>query len=414
MDKIFRSSWFIKVISFLIALMLYNMVSSNNQLSHNDINPFTPSTSTKQTITEKLNVIYDQDKYVVTGAPETVNLLLEGSIGQITKTRLITTKEAYIDLTGKKPGTYKAKVLYRGFPSNLKITPDPQSVTVTIMKKIKKTLPVSVDFIHKNELQEGYKVGEPKINPDTVTVIGGEDFVDRIAFVKGVVDLKGMDSSFNTRMTLHAYDEDGNQVNVAINPAVASVLVPVLSPSKDVPVTVKTTGNLPDGLALADIDIDPETVTVFGKKSVLDAIDHIGDIELPLGGIDKSQTVELTVPVPDGAEKVEPRKIKVKVTISQKAKRTLKDVPISVNMPAGQNKKVKFIDPESRTIDVVLTGAKNVIEKIQQSDIKLSIDVGNASSGDVELPIQVIGPDNVTMRLEKNTVTVHIENAKND
>jgi len=120
MDKIFRSSWFIKVISFLIALMLYNMVSSNNQLSHNDINPFTPSTSTKQTVTEKLNVIFDQDKYVVTGAPETVNLLLEGSIGQITKTRLITTKEAYIDLTGKKPGTYKAKVLYKVSPQILK------------------------------------------------------------------------------------------------------------------------------------------------------------------------------------------------------------------------------------------------------------------------------------------------------
>ncbi|MGV3487382.1 MAG: YbbR-like domain-containing protein [Tuberibacillus sp.] len=410
MDKIFRSSWFIKVISFLIALMLYNVVSSNAQISNDDGSLFMKSGATRQSVTENLTVRYDEDKYVVTGVPETVNLLLEGSIEQITKAKFMTTKEVYIDLSGKKPGTYKVKVMYSGFPSGLKVTPDPQSINVTIQKKVKKKFPVTIDYIHKEDMQEGYKAGDPKIMPELVTVIGAEDFVNRIAFVKGFVDLKGAEDVLKTRMTLNAYDEDGNQLNVTINPAIANVELPIISPSKDVPVSVKTTGTLPDGKAIASIDIDPKTVTVYGKKAVLSTIDKISDIELPLGDIGKSQTIELTVPIPKGAEKVEPNKISVKVTLNEDVKRTLQDVPIAVNMPADQNKRVTFVDPPTRTINVDLIGAKSILDKIQQSDIKLSIDVSNAAAGeDVHLPIQVKGPDNVTIRLERETVTVRID-----
>ena len=87
----------------------------------------------------------------------------------------------------------------------------------------------------------------------------------------------------------------------------------------------------------------------------------------------------------------------------------MKDVPIAINMPADQNKKVTFIDPPDRTIDVVLVGAKSVIDQVNQSDIKLSVDVGDTDPGDVKLPIQVSGPDNVTVQLGQETAKVHID-----
>jgi YbbR domain-containing protein len=410
MDKIFRSSWFIKIIAFLIALMLYNVVSSDGHSTNGDGSLLMNSGSSKQTMTEDLVIKYDSDKYVVTGQiPSTVDLLLQGSIEQITKAKFMTTREVYIDLTGKRPGTYKAKVLTDGFPSNLKIYPDPSYVTVTLQKKVKKTLPVSIDFIHKEDLEDGYKVGDAKVSPSMVTAVGAEDIVNRIAFVKGVVDLTGAKDTVKTRVALNAYDKDGNQLNVTINPAVASVEVPIISPSKDVPIYLKPMGDLPDGKAIASITIEPQMVTVFGKSDVIAGIDKIAGIELPLGNINSSQTVQLNVPVPEGAEKVEPDKISVKIDLNDNSKRTLKDVPIAVNMPADQNKKVTFVDPPNRTIDVTLVGAKSVIDKIEQSDIKLSIDVGNAQTGDSDLPIQVSGPDNVTIQLERDTVTVHIE-----
>ena len=409
MDKIFRSSWFIKVISFLIALMLYNVVSSDTGRSSHDSSLFMNSGATRQTMTVDLGVKYDEDKYVISDVPENVNLLLEGSIEQITKARFVTTKEVYIDLTGKKPGTYKAKVLYKGFPSGLKVTPDPASITVTLQKKVKKSFPVNIDYIHQEDLQEGYKVGDAKINPESVSVIGAEDYVNRIAFVKGVVDLKGAGSVLKTRMALNAYDADGNQLNVTINPAIANVEVPILSPSKEVPISVKPTGSLPDGLAIASIDIDPKTVKVYGKKDVIDGIDKISDIPLPLNGIDKSQTIELKVPVPKGAERVDPEKISVQVTLNDNIQRTLEDIPIAVNIPADEDKKVTFVDPSTQTIDVDVTGAKSIVDKLKQSDIKLSVNITDQGPGDVDLPIQVDGPDNVTIRLKKSTVTVHID-----
>lgn len=407
MDKIFRSSWFIKIISFLIALMLYNVVSSNEIADNND-NAFSFTTGNqKATMTEELEAKYDHDKYIVMGLPKTVDLLLRGTSEQITKAKLLATRRVYVDLTGKKPGTYRVKVLTAGFPAGLHVEPNPSSIRVTIQRKVTKNFSVNVDFLNKNDLANGYQLGDAKIDPAKVAVTGAEDIVNRIAFVKGIVDVQDASDTIRARMALNAYDKDGNQLNVLINPGIARVEVPLVHPSKEVAVDIHPTGHAPNDKSVASIDVDPQTVKVYGKKEVLNSIDKI-TLNLALNRIDHSGAYEVKVPVPSGADKVEPDKVTVNVTFKEDEKKTVKNVPIAVEGLDDPDQTVAFISPKDRMADVVLIGDKNAIDAIKPSDIQLIVDLAGLGEGEHEVEIKVKGPKNVEIRPVPKTAKVRI------
>ncbi|MDF2911753.1 MAG: hypothetical protein K0Q56_2634, partial [Sporolactobacillus laevolacticus] len=166
MDKLLNNNWFVKIVSFVMALMLYAIVSagetpsSSNSPSSVAVNP----TQQSSIVTERLALRYDDNQYVVSGAPQTISVRLNGSNESILKAKLLNSKSAYLDLTGMKPGTYDVRVQTRGFPSGLTVRPSPKTVRVTIQKKTSKELPVAIDILNKNSLADGYSIGDPVID----------------------------------------------------------------------------------------------------------------------------------------------------------------------------------------------------------------------------------------------------------
>ncbi|WKB35988.1 hypothetical protein QS257_01300 [Terrilactibacillus sp. S3-3] len=69
MDKLLKNNWVVKILSFIIALMLYAMVSANGQPS-SGASDLLGNDEQQTTITENLQIKYNQDDYVVTGAPQ--------------------------------------------------------------------------------------------------------------------------------------------------------------------------------------------------------------------------------------------------------------------------------------------------------------------------------------------------------
>ncbi|MFC7394604.1 YbbR-like domain-containing protein [Scopulibacillus cellulosilyticus] len=325
MDKLFKSKWFIRILSFLIALMLYTVVSSNDQSAGGQATRIIGKSSQTAAVTEPLEVIYDQDNYVVTGAPSTVKVEMKGPSDLILKAKLLSNRKVYINLNGKGPGRYSATVQTDGFPSGIKVTPVPSNVNVEVQDKTSKTLPVSIDVANKDKVQSGYNVGVPEASTDTVKVTGSKKAVDSVAFVKGVVDVSGASSTVRQQATLHAYDSSGNLLNVNISPSKTYVKVPIIGgDAKKVPIHISEQGQLPDGVSIDSIQVDPQTVTIYGSKDVLDTIDSIDGVVLPLDKITGDKTFHLDVPTPNGVKKVDPGtiKVKVKVTASGSSKKS--------------------------------------------------------------------------------------------
>ncbi|WEG12613.1 CdaR family protein [Pullulanibacillus sp. KACC 23026] len=410
MDRLFRNSWFIRIISFLIALMLYTMVTAE-QPTKNSTAVLLGTNDQSTTINETLDAKYDKDKEILYGLPDTVQIQVKGNSEEILKTKYTTTKSVYIDLTGKSPGTYKVHPEVSGFPSGVKLNIVPSTVTVTLEKKVTKTLPISVDLLNKGSLPAGYKLGTPVLSPKEVTVTGGQKLVDSISFVKGVLNAQDVTGAVNQQVPLNAYDENGNQLDVTLNPAVVRIKIPVVSPSKVVPIDIQPTGSPPDGESIKSVTLSSETVQIFGSHDVIDGIDSIHDIPLNLGNLNKSNQVDIKIPVPNGAEKVNPAKVTATVQFEKTVTKKISDIPIIVNDSTSKSRDVSFNDPQNRTVDVTISGAKSIISQIKSSDLKVVINIGSLSTGEHVVPILLTTPDFVDGVLSQTTADIVISNS---
>ncbi|HET7658126.1 MAG TPA: CdaR family protein [Bacillales bacterium] len=393
MDKLLKKNWFVKFISFLAALMLYTIVSYSQNTTGSPFDFGTSSGGNASNVNQPksqevpLSVEYNQKKYIVTGVPQTVAVEMKGSDGLITKAELAKDYKVFINLTGKQPGTYTVPVQINGFPDGLKVTPLPKQVTVTIKKKETETFPVQIDLINESKLASGFEVGEPIVSPSQVRVTTSEDEMSKIAFVEGLVNVKGADDTINQSVALHVYDNKGNEIDAEVSPSVVKVKVPVTGDSKLVPIQMQKIGSLPDGLSIVSIDLQPSQVTLFGSKRDLEGIGYV-NIPVDLSNIKKDTTIKLNLTKPDGVTKIAPEQVKVTVNVSKQSTKTFTDVPIDI-FDRSDGQTYKITKPEDDQVDVTLSGAKEILKDIKKSDIQVYVDASGLSVGHHTVPIQV-------------------------
>lgn len=398
MDKLFKSSWFVKIISFLIALMLYTMVVAGGQTSSNPFG-FVPSSQPSNSnqpqasAQVKLKAHYNNKKYLVSDLPERVTVLLQGPSGLLTKVRLVHNYEVYVDLTGKGPGTYKVPVEVKDFPDGLTVSTFPEKVPVTISAKKTKTFPVHIALINSQKVADGYEVGKPVSSPLKVKVTATQDVMQNIAFVEGMVNVAGADDTVDTTVPIHVFDKEGNELNVSVSPSDVNVEVPISENSKVVPVQPVTKGHLPAGLSVQSITFKTDQVTLFGPKNVLEDIPNL-KVPVELKGIDGDTTENLNVQVPDGVSKVTPEQVSAIINVTKQSTKTLDSVPITVKGKSdGEN--ISFQNPQDQQVQLTLTGKKQVLQAIGSSDVQAAIDISDLPPGEHTVPIEITGPDQV-------------------
>ncbi|MBM6616193.1 CdaR family protein [Bacillus suaedaesalsae] len=409
MDKFMDNHWVVRVIALLFALMLYTSVNMGTQSKQVDT-PFSLPlmTTENETLTEiPLSVYYDRDNYVVSGLPQTVNVTLEGPRSSVQPIKLQRSIEPYIDLEKLKPGTHELKVLYEDINDSVKVTIDPAVITLTIHEKVEKEFSVEVDYIH--ELNDGYALDEPIVNPKNVKVIGAKEQVEQIALVKAIVDLKGADEKIKQEAPVAVYDSEGNRLAVEVVPAVVDVEVSIISPNKVVPISFVPKGKVEDGYSLIGLETAVKDITIFGAKKDIDKIQAIENIEVDVEGISESTTIEVEIPVPKGLKQITPTKIPVQVTVEKNELQTITNLPIKV-IGIPNSLKAIFLTPAEGVVNIEIVGAPTLLKDIDESDFDIYIDVNNLGSGEHKVDIQVNGPEDLNWTLATKTATVQISN----
>lgn len=125
MDKLLRSNWFVKIIAFLLALMLYTVISMEDQQQTSRNALFTSVSKNTQTVNGVEIVPYfDENKYVLTDMPRSVDVKLTGESNLVTKALKVDRKiQVYIDLTKLGPGTHTVPVKLKNVPDELDAVP---------------------------------------------------------------------------------------------------------------------------------------------------------------------------------------------------------------------------------------------------------------------------------------------------
>lgn len=289
----------------------------------------------------------------------------------------------------------------------------PNNVLIRVEDVASKSFPISV--LTENEPREGYELGEMKANPERVEISGAKSSVEDIQRVVAKIDINGIssDSELDAK-ELIVFDGNNNvmdQSSLQLDLSAEDVSVSVkILPSKEVPLKFSTSGTPAEGYYLTGLSCVPETVNVYGTKSVLEAL---AEIDIPAAVIDISganskteYTVDITPYLPENVNLSDENAGNVVVTVMVEREGTR-----TILLPVGAVR-INNLD-ESLSAEVETTGELEVLfegkeELLEKLDIKnaASIDLKDYKEpGTYEVPVNIEIDSNIIL-VEKPVITV--------
>ncbi|MCY8234739.1 YbbR-like domain-containing protein [Priestia endophytica] len=450
MDKLMNNHWFMKIIALLLAFMLYLSVTLEETGSSSS--PFNSSSSNGSTSNEETQTIqdvpvtayFDDEKYIVSGLPETVDITLKGSKSDIKLQRDV---KVYANLENLKPGNHQVK-LHDNIDDGLSVEIDPKTVQVTIEQKVSKKFPLEVSLA-SDQIKSGYVAGTPSVSPKSVVVTGGKSQIESISSVKALVEEDDADSTIKQQAKVVAFDRNLNKLNVDINPEFVQVNIPIKRESKSVPLKFEASGTPSEGVKVTSIEPQTKEAVIYGDEDALKSVNEISEIPVDVSDVRGTKTVEVNVPLPEGIKRVSPESVKVKVNTSEgstkeeevkedeketvekettepeettteeeekeqekedeeetNSTRTISGVSLSIG---GQSDSFLYqmLTPSNGTISISATGPKNTVQSLSAGDISASVSASGYEAGTYTLPISVSGPSGV--QISPNTSTAKVE-----
>lgn len=403
MDRILFSQRYGKLVALLLAVFVYAIINIGDSASS--------LFETKQVYTFKaqtVNVLVNEETYEVSGLPETVDVQLLGDINDLQMVRQQNSLSVVADLRQLGEGRSDVELEVQNIPSRLEVIIEPGTVSVELKKKQTQTYALGYDFVNQSEMDATYDLGTPEFDEDTVTVRASEDTLNRVSYVKALIDVSGVTSDFETDAPLAAYDENGNRLEVDIIPSTMHVSISVTQPKKTVPIEVVQVGTMEEGLAISTCTLSDEEITLYAKQSVLDQIDHI-EISLPVSNITSDRTLAMPITLPQGVTQASLSSVSVSVTVGERTSATFSDVQVRlINQEAELDGMPITLNP--RTVSVTVSGSEEMLQNITKEDIMVTADLkGITAAGERQLTLSVSGPNRlVEYQLETSEITVTV------
>jgi YbbR domain-containing protein len=440
MEKLLKSHWFVKIISFILALMLYTAVAVEQQQASPTPDSLFPGIDDSAGEGEVLrnvevSAVYDEGEYVLSGLPDTVDVRLQGPSSEIQKFRLQRTPEVFVDLSNYESGTYNVTLQIDGLPDDITAQIEEPTIELTLHNKVTETFPVQIDLLNEDELSRGYIAGIPETDTSEITVTGTEAVIGNIGYVKGYVDLSGAKETINLNVDVKVYNKNYTEISIPVNPELIEVTVPISNPNKEVPVTVEQVGALPDGYELRSIEVEPSSVTVFGPEDILENIDSINNLNIDLAEISEDQTIELDLTAPAGTLYLDPETVEVSIDIERTEEEvnaeeddtepnaqdtearetepeieetvTYRDFQISL-IGLSEQYEATFVTPENGLFNLIVRGTEAELDALTKSDFEAFVNVSELSTGNHNVEIEVDGPEDVELDQEVRVASITI------
>jgi len=373
-----------KFVSLILAILMYAVVNYNSRASI-----YTNTLRSARDVSGvNVTAKYNSDTFELTGLPATANIVIYGDATSVTSAAnsngIVTA-----DLEGLTEGTHEVKLSAEGFGDNVTVKIEPSNAIITLKKKTTQAYDLTYDFINQDKMESIYSAGTPSFEYTRVNVRASKDTLNSIAFIKALIDVTGQTADFTQDARLVAYDANGLPVVADIYPSTIEVTVPVTSPNKTVPIAVEVTGDIPEGQAIDSIEMDQQSVTIYGPESVLGQIDQVV-VTLNASTITKDSTIMRPITLPAGVNSSNINQITVSIKLAEGSSRTIDNVKINYRNNVN-NYKASTSDNKTTT-SVTVFGTEANIANITADDINVYVDMKDAKPGIQEFPLEVEQP----------------------
>ena len=343
---------------------------------------------------QKVNVIYNEENYVVEGVPESVDITLIGSKSNLYLAKQIGDHKVVLDLTNYGPGTYKVKLKYNHSMNNVSYKLDPSTISIKISEKDSMVFNLTYDLVNEKKLDKKLNINSVTLDKNEIIVKGSKETLETISNVKALIDVGSIGLTNKGEydvdsIKLVAYDENGNIVkNVEMVPNSISAKIKVDSYSVELPIKVVTSGNITTGYAINSINSSVSKVTVYGDQEVLDNLTYI-EAPIDVTGLSTDKTFSgVTLTKPAGVRDMSDNTTSVTVTLDTESTKEIEGIVIeSRNLASGYS--VAALSEEDRTIKVIAKGVPTALENLDISKIKAYIDLSGYTAGTYEVPVKI-------------------------
>ena len=414
MDKLIETPWFVKLIAFLLAVLLFISINFEPESDTSRFN-VTSSSGTEVIEAVPVEVYYDRDNLVVTGVPKTVDVTLDGPKNLVLQAKNTRDFKVYIDLSDSEIELGERRINFniRGLNDKISYSIDPEFVDVSIEEKVTKEYTVEPEF-DRNLLEEGYIAKEPQIVPDTVNITGAKSIIEKIVYVKAIIHLEeGVHDTVTLKAEVQALDRNLNKLDVSIDPEEVEVEVPIISPSKTMDIEPVESGKPKEGITIQNISVEPSEITLYGKKAILDAMENF-QIPVDVSKIEESTEFKVEVDLPEGITTASTTEVTIKITVENtedleviEGDGQTEEVDISKTFSnfaitfigLQDNLELTFIEPRSGKVNITITGKENDVQKVKPTDLEVSMDVTGLDEGDHTKKLKVIVPSSISADL---------------
>ena len=415
-------NWGLKLVSFLLAILVWIVVTNiNDPIQPLPISDVPVTIRHAELLTERGQVYEVLDNTdvidrVTIYAPRSVIAVLDKSnVVAIADMEDLTS----VDTIPIKLSTNKYNDSLESIRGNI------DSVKLNIEDKQTRSIPIRANVV--GEVQEGYMLGNVSTEQNLIRISGPESVVSQIARAQAEVNVSGFTSNINTDADIRLYDEDGKEIRSTIlERSITKVRVTIeILETKSVPISYAASGTPADGYRITgEYDSTRNNVVIAGRSSVLQKIDVI---EIPTGVLDVSGAtdnvttlVDLKEYLPDGiilAEEDFTGMINITAYIGPEVRRTLAASVQNIHVtgvPDGFT--AEIIEPNSY-FSIAFFGLAEDFEEINLSGLEVSVDVAawlareeieEMESGYYWIPAAVNLPEDSRLTYEELQVHIHL------
>ena len=382
----------IKIISLLSAMVLWMYVMAIVDPEETKLFENIPVTITnKNELNERDLVIYPEQDL-------TTNIYVTGKLSNLKKV----TKDdinVYGQINNPLEGNNE---IYLKVSTSQRVNYDFKNpvMIVTLEKIISEDKSIKVDITGSGKNNVDNIMLQDNI--DKVSVSGPRSLVNKVKRVVGTVKVNGELNDFSQSIKLEPVDANGKVVEgIELEKDSVNVNITLLT-QKTVPITLKLSDNSESGV---NYTMSQNTVTIKGKKDIVDSINDIETQPVKLSEISPGTSKDIYLQVPSGIT-IETKYITIKKNSEENAVAvytyTAKDVEIRNNTENIDKSKIKI--PNSINVSIEYLQS---IGSINKYDIKLYIDLNEVSLEDNTCKIKYesiyeikkinIDPDTVTI-----------------
>lgn len=357
----------IKIISLLSAMVLWMYVMAIVDPEETKLFENIPVTITnKNELNERDLVIYPEQDL-------TTNIYVTGKLSNLKKV----TKDdinVYGQINNPLEGNNE---IYLKVSTSQRVNYDFKNpvMIVTLEKIISEDKSIKVDITgsRKNNVDNIML----QDNIDKVSVSGPRSLVNKVKRVVGTVKVNGELNDFSQSIKLEPVDANGKVVEgIELEKDSVNVNITLLT-QKTVPITLKLSDNSESGV---NYTMSQNTVTIKGKKDIVDSINDIETQPVKLSEILPGTSKDIYLQVPSGIT-IETKYITIKKNSEENAVAeytyTAENIEIRNNTENIDKSKIKF--PNSINVSIEYLQS---IGSINKDDIKLYIDLNEVSLED--------------------------------